>query len=509
MKLFPATIKNRVIASVVLIHAVLMLVIVADITYREYRFMQTQSANQAQAIAATLAANAPLWLLSRDLGALEELLSSAQGLSGFYMAQIMDASGRVVAANDRRYVGQRFTDPESVALLEPLFQGRVAQSARLHHDLSDVAHVIRVEGRTIGFVRLMLRFEEVKRELWGVIIKGVVYALLAIVAGAAVAWLMMNALSNRIAALTRSATQIAAGDLQTPLPQTAGADELDTLTSALRTMQAAIGRQMDDLHSKRARVEKINELLADRVEAEVQKQRRQEQVLIQQSKMAAMGEMINAIAHQWRQPLNGLVLLVQDLQDAHRHGELDEAYLQASVKRSLELANFMSCTIDDFRSFFKPSKEMSDFNLIGAVEEVMRLISAQLNNHKIAVHFKKPAQNITVRGYPNEFKQVLVNILNNARQAIESVKPAGKIVIACRSSDGEHHLSICDEGPGIPEALREKIFEPYYTTKLDSGGTGIGLYMSKIIIENNMKGRLHVADAPGGGACFEITLPKP
>lgn len=508
MKLFPTTIKNRVIASVVLIHAVLVLVIVADITYREYRFMQNQSADQAHAIAATLAANAPLWLLSRDLVALEELLAGARALGGFYMAQIMDASGRVVAGNDHRYVGQRLIDPESIALFEPLLRGEVLRLARLHHDLTDVAHAIRVEGRTIGFVRLMLRFEEVERELWGVIIKGVAYALLAILAGTLVAWLMMNALANRIAALTQSATQIAAGDLQTPLPQTAGADELDTLTAALRTMQQAIGLQMSDLHDKRTQVEKINQLLADRVEAEVQKQRRQEQILIQQSKMAAMGEMINAIAHQWRQPLNGLVLLVQDLQDAQKHGELSEAYLQDSVKRSLELANSMSHTIDDFGNFFKPSKAMSDFDLIGAVEEAVRLISAQLGSHQIVVHFKKPAQAVTVYGYPNEFKQVLINILNNARQAIESVKSAGTVTIAYRIDAGEHCLSICDEGPGIPEALREKIFEPYYTTKLDSGGTGIGLYMSKIIVENNMKGRLGVTDAPGAqGACFEIRLP--
>lgn len=506
MRLYPATIKGRVIASVVLIHAVLMLLIVGDITYREYRFMKTQALNQCGAVAAALATGAPQWLLSRDLVALEELIAGVSELPGFYMAFVLDATGRVVAANDRAYFNQVLTDPESRMLLEPLLAGNGRSAHSLHHDLIDVIHPVRSGGRVVGFVRLISGFSQVREQLTAVIVKGVFYAILAILLGALTAWMIMNALAKRMEALTRSASHIAGGKLDEPLPAITGNDELDMLTKALATMQKAVGRKLDDMHAKTVRVEQINEMLAERVEAEVSKRRRQEQMLIQQSKLAAMGEMINAIAHHWRQPLNALVLIVQDLEDAYRHGELDKSYFHTSVEKTLTIARKMSAVIDDFGSFLKPAVEKTLFDPAAAVEEVLRLTAAQMQNHHITVRFDKPALSCRVEGYPNEFKHAVMNILNNARQAIRGIKPAGTVTIMAQVQGREFCLRLCDEGPGIPEALRQKIFEPYFTTWLDEGGTGVGLYMAKTIIEDNMNGRLEIEPVTAG-ACFSVYLP--
>ncbi|MBF0458322.1 MAG: DUF3365 domain-containing protein [Nitrospirae bacterium] len=257
----------------------------------------------------------------------------------------------------------------------------------------------------------------------------------------------------------------------------------------------------------------------------IDKYKRQEQLIIQQSKMAAMGEMIGAIAHQWRQPLNAVGVLIQDLQDAQNFGELDKNYMDDAVERAMEQIQFMSGTIDDFRTFFKPSKEKTPFSLKQSFDEIWSIISAQLKNHQIDCQVicrsggtntpdvDMPCDAMTVIGYPNEFKHVIINIINNAKDAIleciekEALsRDGGKIIMDVSKGDNSVIIvRIIDNGGGIPPHIKEKIFEPYFSTKGDAKGTGIGLYMSKVIIENNMDGRLYCENIENG-TIFVIEL---
>ncbi len=236
------------------------------------------------------------------------------------------------------------------------------------------------------------------------------------------------------------------------------------------------------------------------------KQREQEALLVQQSKMAAMGEMIGAIAHQWRQPLNALGLMIQDLKSAYEYGEFNETYLAEMMERSMGQIHFMSSTIDSFRSFFKPSKEKEFFSLSTATEDVLSMLSAQLKNNNIKVVQELDEHNSdVVYGFKNEFKQVILNILSNAKDAILDNKGSGTICISSEIKNNNVHLSFLDTGGGISDDVIDKVFEPYFSTKDQGKGTGIGLYMSKIIIEEHMGGKLIVKNK-NGGALFEIVL---
>lgn len=257
----------------------------------------------------------------------------------------------------------------------------------------------------------------------------------------------------------------------------------------------------------------MNEELEKKVNEETEKRRKKEQILMQQSKMAAMGEMISAIAHQWRQPLNRVGIIIQDIQDAYEFGELNQTYINNNVEESFGQIQFMSETIDDFRNFFKPSKEYTTFNAVTAVNDVLSIVSAQLNSSSIRIEMHvTEGEAFSLKGYLNEFMHVVLNIINNAKDAILEARGKdnladneGKISINISHEKDKVIIRIIDNGGGIPEEVQERIFEPYFTTKGDSDGTGIGLYMSKVIIENNMNGKLFTNNIVNG-AVFTIEM---
>lgn len=270
-----------------------------------------------------------------------------------------------------------------------------------------------------------------------------------------------------------------------------------------------------DVTSRKKASELLNrrqEYLEKKVEQEVQKRRQNERLMMQQSKMAAMGQMMSAIAHQWRQPLNTIAIFVQDFEDSYKHGELDEAYVRDLVQQSMKQINFMSKTIDDFKNFFKPDKDEVIFELCRETANSTSLLGVQLtrNGIELIIEFNgKRVQytdfdsfetetdaKIYVKGFPNEFKQVLLNLVQNARDAVidrmeQDTTVHGIIEVSVSERDGLATVSVTDNGAGIPKEISERIFEPYFSTKEEGKGTGVGLYMSKIIIEQNMRGRLY------------------
>ncbi|MEO5359998.1 MAG: PAS domain S-box protein [Nitrospirota bacterium] len=265
-----------------------------------------------------------------------------------------------------------------------------------------------------------------------------------------------------------------------------------------------------DITERKRMEEELKQLttnLESMVTEETKKRRQSEQILIQQSKMASMGEMLGLIAHQWRQPLNAIGLIVQDIKEAYTYGELDQTYINNTVETTMKHVKFMSVTIDDFKDFLKPSKEKVRFNVKTSIEELLSMFAQMYKKNDVDISIMTEQDTLLYAdGYPNEFKQVVLNILNNAKDAI--TKPCLQGLIEINIANNEERdkiiLSIRDNGGGIPEDIIGKIFEPYYTTK-GNAGTGLGLYMSKTIIETNMGGTLTVSNTDGG-AEFTISL---
>lgn len=233
--------------------------------------------------------------------------------------------------------------------------------------------------------------------------------------------------------------------------------------------------------------------------------KQKDRLLFQQARSAAMGEMIGNIAHQWRQPLNALGLLMQNIYYSYEAGELEKKQLERSMRKGQRLMQNMSQTIDDFRDFFKPNKEKEQFNVSKVIRNAVELVSASYKNKEITLELNLD-DTLILDGYPNEFAQVLLNILSNAKDALQITTPDhASVRIKSYNIDKSVIVEIEDNGGGIDEEIIEKIFEPYFSTKHRDAGTGVGLHMSKMIIENNMNGKLSVMNTDEG-ARFTMTV---
>lgn len=230
-------------------------------------------------------------------------------------------------------------------------------------------------------------------------------------------------------------------------------------------------------------------------------------LMIYQSKQAKIGEMVGNISHQWKQPLNTINLILMNLYDDFKLGELSEEQFKNTVDRLMNIVKTMSETIKDFTDFLKPNREMKEFDLQESLQLALDLMETSLKNNAINVQVNLEKE-LRMMGYPNEFSHVLFNILNNARDAIvESDLETKEISILGFKKEKETILEIRNSGHPIPPEVLGNIFEPYYTTKADNGGTGIGLYISKIIVEQRMMGRIEIENT-SLGVCCRIFVPS-
>ena len=311
--------------------------------------------------------------------------------------------------------------------------------------------------------------------------------------------LLMRYLISPVMELTRRAQEISSGDVSDTIDLTFidRNDEIGDLSQSLKIMIEKIELSKKEVELKvedrTQELHDLNENLEHIVQEKTQENMKQLETMQEQSKMASMGEMIGAIAHQWRQPLNEIGIAIQNLKYDYEDGLVNEEFLNAFIAKNKEVIKFMSTTIDDFRNFYRVDKTKELFDVRDAIAKTLSLQMAQLINNDITVFIE--GENFEINGFRNEFLQVVLNIINNAKDALIENKTIGaKIVIELENQQ----VIIRDNAGGIPDEILERIFEPYFTTKEQGKGTGMGLYMSKMIIEDNMDGKLIALNVEDG-----------
>jgi len=260
----------------------------------------------------------------------------------------------------------------------------------------------------------------------------------------------------------------------------------------------------EKVHKKEQALKEFNKMLKTRIDEALKEAKKKDQALLQQSRLAQMGEMISMIAHQWRQPLCEISGIFMEMETAAKFDKADKNFIQNESKDGTRIITYMSKTIDDFRDFFKPSKIKEIFSLTRACEEAITLASASLKNRDIRLdlHVEKA---LHIKGYASEFAQVILNLILNARDVlIERNIENPLIIIEINEDDENSFVRVSDNAGGIEERILERVFEPYFSTK-KSAGTGLGLYMSKMIIEENMGGTIFVKNE-NKGAMFCIKI---
>jgi PAS domain S-box-containing protein len=248
------------------------------------------------------------------------------------------------------------------------------------------------------------------------------------------------------------------------------------------------------------KLKELQDKMQEQVNAQLEEIRTKDTLLLQQSKHAALGEMLGAIAHQWRQPLNTLGIRIQKLKIDYKNGKLDEEFIAKFIDNNKKTIAFMSETIDDFRNFFRVDKRKEQIDAKETISKALSLLHAQLNDNHIS--YEIIGDSFIFEGYKGEFQQVVLNIISNAKDALlehEPLNPHISIVIRGRK------IKIEDNACGIEQATMERIFEPYFTTKEEGKGTGLGLYLSKKIIEDNLGGKIY-CETNAGKTSFVIEI---
>lgn len=273
--------------------------------------------------------------------------------------------------------------------------------------------------------------------------------------------------------------------------------------------QIILNRHNQELIKANNEIAELSSSLEKRVEEEIKKNEQKTNQLIQQSRLAQMGELINMIAHQWRQPLTAISATTNNLSFKYllNNNNIDQDEILKELKLISDYSHHLSSTIDDFRNFYKKDKTKKLITLEYMVKQALNIIKPSLDSNLIKINTDFNS-NIKVNTYPSEINHVVLNILKNSEDVILDKKINNPIINITTYDDKDNvYLIITDNGGGINNEVINQIFEPYFTTKINSDGTGLGLYMSKIIIEEHCKGKLEVKNI-NEGVEFKISIPK-
>jgi len=280
------------------------------------------------------------------------------------------------------------------------------------------------------------------------------------------------------------------------------ATKLYTLVySSIRSYEAMLNE-----HKAKVSLENINKNLESIVLEKTRELKEQHNKMMQQSRRAAMAEMLGMIAHQWRQPLSTISAIAGNISIALALDELDHDSVADSMQKISDHAKKLSQTIDSFRSYFKPSAQKEELTVSSVISDSLVLLQHTFDQNSISVSYSDHNSS-TLIVYRNELLQVFLNILKNAAEEFGNSDGEDRVISIVEFKDDIYHIvKICDNAGGIENDNIGKIFEPYFSTK-SKNGAGLGLYMCKTIVEDYLDGKLNAFNEERGEACFEISLP--
>lgn len=409
-------------------------------------------------------------------------------------------------------------------LTQPLLLGQ--------EELEDIS--VGIQQGDFGRVHIGISEELIEAEQHRILRNNAPIIALILLLGSIGGWWFATKITRPIIALSDSVKLVARGKLDIVVPVTTQ-DELGELTKAFNSMTEDLRKRTelqqqteDELRQKavmledeiaerqlaqeelayqQSQLEALNQTLEDRVNKALTELRVKDRVMLAQGRQAAIGEMINNIAHQWRQPLNNLGLIVQNIKADFDCGTQTAEDLAQDVNKMMDTIMFMSHTINDFSRFFSPDKTMTVFRVSQGLDKVVAMIEASLSKKDIQLVIEHNDTDVAVKGYFNEYNQVLLNILNNAKDALVERNIEHPVIkVSTTHENGRAVVRVRDNAGGIPDDIIERIFEPYFTTKELDKGSGIGLYMSKTIIKEHFGGTITAANV-ADGAEFTITTP--
>ncbi len=253
------------------------------------------------------------------------------------------------------------------------------------------------------------------------------------------------------------------------------------------------------------KIAQVNNSLEKRVKEEVEKNKQHQKMMILQSRHAQMGEILSMIAHQWRHPLNNLSLIIQNAVFKYSVDKLDDNEISKLDLESSTQIRQMSKTIKEFKNFFSPDNKSVKYDINKSIVDAVSIVKPMLEAENIFLNLNTK-NNIFVKGFPTELGQAIVNIITNSKDALVEKNIDNKsIKLSLELIENDVKITIEDNGGGVPSKILEKIFDPYFSTKMDKNGTGLGLYMTKIIVEDHMYGKLNVTNS-NNGFVVEIVL---
>ena len=493
-------IQRKLLLIILSTIVVSLVLVMAGIVSYEVATYRNRLAREVTEVGGFIVANCAPTLAFDDAQTAQEILTTLMGSPSVAVAVLYTAEGRVFASYVRS--GQPAAAPPPTPGPEGTrFAGRSLELVR----------AVQKKGRRLGTLYLRADRATVYARLAGY--AGILLLVSLAIGGGAflLQRLLKRLVSEPLLRLSRMAESIAGGDLTTHVP-VESADEIGQLAGAFNHMTTELAHSYAELEMRvQERTEKLTKALQElRTETEerihaVEELRKRERLLIQQSRLAAMGEMLVNISHQWRQPLNVLGLKVQELGLSYKFGSFSEELLDDNIAKAMEIIQHMSQTINDFQSYLTPNKEKSQFSVDQVIAKTVGLIKENFQNQNIGIDIISTGDP-QINGFPNEYGQVVLNLLMNARDAfIERGVTDAQITVRSWVDNGRAVTTITDNAGGIKEEILDRIFDAYFTTKALGKGTGVGLFMSKNIIEQNMAGRLSVRNV-NGGAEFRIEV---
>ncbi|MDD2467943.1 MAG: HAMP domain-containing sensor histidine kinase [Desulfobulbus sp.] len=485
------TVHGRLLCLAIVLEALMLTLLIANSLRLLHNAMADQVQAQAKEISPILIAALTAPMAQRDYATIRAVLAESLAADPLEYIVVLDRYGNRLFANE-------FLDYRSL----PQASGEFSFFALAKDPVYHVVKPIEYMQQPLGELHFGLNLTRILHARRTLLIQGMSIAALEIMLSSLVLVLLGFWITRHMQFLTRASLEVAAGNF--PLkPLMEGDNDVGKLSAAFNIMSRAIQDRVRELtqtnnllEEKQLQLEQLNQSLQERVRMTVAELRSKDQLLINQGRQAAMGEMIGNIAHQWRQPLNTLALVLTNIHDAHEDGELTAEYLAGCITTGNRLLQKMSSTINDFRDFFLPNKVKMPFSAEQQIRLAIEMVAESFAHNHIKINLAAD-QECILFGFPNEYSQVLLNLLNNAKEAItDAARENGQIHVTLTARQGMGVVTVEDNGGGIPKDILDKIFDPYFSTK--PMGTGIGLYMSKTIIERNMQGRIEARNNAAG-----------